>query len=874
MPLYVTAVRNSRSNKTFGRGVVASATLALCLGVLGASWSVRAGIVPGGLIWLTPIAAHPGEEKTAATDSEAAPSDEESRAINLLMYRDRDRERLLFHSQRELREGNVAAGLENLQRILDSEEDLFVWRKSDGQLVSLRSEASRLLDDLDARSFAAYERFVDPDADLLLAEAARQGDPRIYEQVARRYFHTAQGFQAMHWLATRWFDHGQFGLAARTWNALEANPRHRRLMTRSMRAKAGLARKLSGKRITQPPKIIQVADSSVFPVATQGTRLDVYPPLTSETEIRRPASWRVFQGSPDRSEAASATPPFLTPCWIASYSESPSETLRTTLELWRDRQGKSLEPLATAGFPIVIGQKVILRDFQGIRCLDLADGAQLWSYRCQTSLQNEFDALDAKHGAGGVHSSRSSSYIQMQASYAANSVLGLLSSDGRRIFAVDQMVFDPSSSDHTSADEKNSNAITPRKTNQLIALPIEADGNPQPIWTVGGAEEINSAEPALVGHFFRGPPLPVDGRLFAVTECRNQINLVALDPETGGLLWKQGIAFADEAFEVDHDRYPLACPIGFGDGVLVCPTQTGLLVGVDALSGTLLWSYCYAEELYQNDQRGWRERFRKSWGSEGFPAVPKVFGGRVVLLPRQSGNIHCLDGRTGKRVWKTPRGDGEYIGAVTGELVLVVGQRYCRGLSTATGEEVWSARFGMPAGQGILADGQYLLPLETGRIATIELATGREIGLSGLRVTARNRALDSEVLAELTASRRPFREDFAHRLAGGEFDSGGRSHSRCGTGGIGCLSANGRTLGPAGAKSIARLAQRFADAVAGRGTATQPRPARRRQNEFGNGARAGNARSTPAARRVLAAGTVVSPIGDRTRRCFAAAGGT
>ena len=154
------------------------------------------------------------------------------------MYRDRDRERLLFHSEKELREGNLAGGLENLQRILDSEEDLFVWRKSDGRLASLRSEASRLLEDLDARSFAAYERFVDPDADLLLQEAARRGDPRIYEQVARRYFHTAQGFQAMGWLATRWFDHGQFGLAARTWDALEADPRHHRRMTASLRAKA------------------------------------------------------------------------------------------------------------------------------------------------------------------------------------------------------------------------------------------------------------------------------------------------------------------------------------------------------------------------------------------------------------------------------------------------------------------------------------------------------------------------------------------------------------------------------------------------------------------------------------------------------------
>ena len=301
--------------------------------------------------------------------------------------------------------------------------------------------------------------------------------------------------------------------------------------------------------------------------------------------------------------------------------------------------------------------------------------------------------------------------------------------------------------------EKTSTAINTRKTNQLLALPISADGTSNPNqfgrWAARGRP--NSAEPALVGHFFRGPPLPIDGRLFAVTECRNQINLVALDPETGGLLWKQGIAFADEAFEVGHDRYPLACPIAFGEGVLVCPTQTGLLVGVDALTGTLLWSYCYSEELYQRDKRGWRERFRKSWGSEGFPAAPKVFDQRVVLLPRQSGEIHCLDVRSGKRIWKTPRGDGEYIGAVTGELVLVVGQRYCRGLSTATGEPVWSARLGMPAGQGILADGQYLLPLETGRIAAIDLATGREIGLSGLRGMVNDSQTTPDVLTELTA---------------------------------------------------------------------------------------------------------------------------
>ena len=32
----------------------------------------------------------------------------------------------------------------------------------------------------------------------------------------------------------------------------------------------------------------------------------------------------------------------------------------------------------------------------------------------------------------------------------------------------------------------------------------------------------------LHGHFFLGPPLALDGRLYAVTECDSQLNLVAL----------------------------------------------------------------------------------------------------------------------------------------------------------------------------------------------------------------------------------------------------------------------------------------------------------------------------------------------------------
>ncbi len=725
--------RNSRSDKRFSRRVFAVTGLVLVVGGLGASWSVLAGIVPSGMIWLAPVLENPADAPPAQNEEPILPN-EEQRAVNLLMYRDRDRERILFHAQNHLEEGDISTALVHLQRILELEEDLFVWRKYDGQLVSLRSEASRLIQNLDAEAWAAYERLVDAEAEVLMKEAARQWNPLLFETVARRYFHSEQGFKATHWCATRWFDHGYYEMAARAWESLESHPRHAKKVTKTMRAKRELARKLAIKETPQPAPLVRVADNSMFAVNTNSSRMDVVPPIAADVEPRRKASWSVFQGGWDRTQSVAATTPFLNPDWAVSYAKPSHSTLTKAIELWEEKQGKALQSLATSMFPIVVEDQVIYRDFQGIRSVNLETGESIWNFPCQTSLQLEMEALDKRHGAGGVHSSRTSSYIQIQAAYAANSVLGQLSSDGERVYFVDKMVLD-STSEYPSSDGTPSKSHNPRKSNQLVALPINSENNAdgRPAWVLGGVGPSKSAEPALDGHFFRGPPLPIDGRLYVVTECKNQLNLVALEAETGQLLWKQGIAFAEESFDVDQDRYPLACPIAFADGVLVCPTQTGLLVGVEAMTGMLLWSYCYSEELYDTENRGWRDRYRKSWGTPGFPDAPKIHGHRVVLLPRQSEDIHCLDLRTGKRFWNTSRDDGEYVGAVTGELVLIVGQRYCRGLSLATGEEEWSARFGMPAGQGIFAGHQYLLPLESGRIVTVDLKTGREVGLSGWR---------------------------------------------------------------------------------------------------------------------------------------------
>lgn len=63
-------------------------------------------------------------------------------------------------------------------------------------------------------------------------------DPAVIAEVTRRFFHTASGFEATNWLATRWLDRGEYALAIRAWKLLASDPYHRK------RVNADLLRKL------------------------------------------------------------------------------------------------------------------------------------------------------------------------------------------------------------------------------------------------------------------------------------------------------------------------------------------------------------------------------------------------------------------------------------------------------------------------------------------------------------------------------------------------------------------------------------------------------------------------------------------------------
>jgi len=711
-----------------------------------------------------------------------------SRLLRQLLFRHRRHEVMLTRAQDELAAGNTVEGLAYLQSLLDQSQDSFVWRGSVATPVSARHEAAQILSSLDSSALSTYQRMQGPQAKQLLAEARRTNSRELYAELGRRFYHTAAGFEAVDWLSTRWLDHGHFSLAAQSFSALASATVHSHRITPALRRKAAVAQRLSRASSRATPPIQQISASgthppnrTVLPAAYRTAKISVEPQHAVASD------WSAAMEIAQPRFAEHPTAPYPQPIWNRPLWEGQNSRLEQLITDWEKRQTETLRPVAVANFGIVVGDRVIVRDLEAIRALDLRTGEPTWNYNSTTSLAKAVLNAQSKHnGTKGV-ATHVRTPDSLQRVYAGNSTLGSLTSDGQRVYAVDFMEMIPLSSGSARhrRTENSSGRVTKavsREANRLIALelnPSLAGTNQanEPVWSIGGAvgapnwffrmdqnddglvsrrefhgetpqfraldgdddgiirrseadagSQGGEAERVLAGHFFLGPPLPVGGMLFALTEWDRQLNLVCLESTTGSLLWRQGLGFVERPIHEDPHRYPLACSLCFGEGIVVCPTHLGAVVAVDTQTGSLLWAYDYSDRTGSQTRR-W-SRGLQSFGHSGFATVPRIKDRRVVLLPRRSAFIHCIDLHTGEQLWKVRRDDAEYIGALTDDLVLIVGRQFCRGLSLQTGSQQWSTRLGMPSGRGILAKRTYLLPLQAGRVATLDVATGQEIGFA------------------------------------------------------------------------------------------------------------------------------------------------
>src|SRR5262249_26081433 len=243
--------------------------------------------------------------------------------------------------------------------------------------------------------------------------------------------------------------------------------------------------------------------------------------------------------------------------------------------------------------------------------------------------------------------------------------------------------------------------------------------------------------------FFLGPPLPIHGRLYVLTERKEELKLLCLESKSEGpknwaeVLWSQSLATTNTPILKDPARRVHAAHLAYGEGILVCPPNSGAVLGVDMLTHSLVWAYAYlpkrpANPNDPNMQPGLGGPFRPvpvPIGPNGLPvnqqikpstndwkvSSPVITDGKVVFTAYDAGAVHCLNLRDGSEVWKKDKQEeGVYLAGVQNGKVIIVGKKKCRALDLANGNQVWEKVTGPPSGMGVISENVFYLPVKAG----------------------------------------------------------------------------------------------------------------------------------------------------------------
>ena len=324
-----------------------------------------------------------------------------------------------------------------------------------------------------------------------------------------------------------------------------------------------------------------------------------------------------------------------------------------------------------------------------------------------------------------------------------DSTHGLLGSDGEYVFSVDSV--DRLVAPQPAVINNGRVLFAPNMEFELAGFnrlaAYEVSGG-RLAWEIGGDRAETAGK--FAGHFFLGPPLSSDGKLFALAEVQGELRLLVLETKPDGVekIWSQPLVVPVLSIVNSEDRRRHGLIPACSQGVVVCPTGTGAVVAVDFASRRLLWSYRYDSTLAvpmpgqqpfpANIGRGNRQAIIESEGDGWRDGNAVIANGRVFITPTDSEEIHCLNFADGKLLWKSPREQGLLLAGADGERAVVVGQDRVDGLRSGDGQPLWSVHVTTPAGSGVWMADRYLLPLSSGEIASLDLATGRLLARSKL----------------------------------------------------------------------------------------------------------------------------------------------
>jgi outer membrane protein assembly factor BamB len=674
--------------------------------------------------------------------------------------------------------------IQQLQRVLDSPEDS--WIEVPGPHGSTFHSAKRQAADrigrLPAPARASYETEYGQIARQLLDEATRRSDSSQLAEVVSRYFHTRAGYKAAYALGNRLFDASMLLPAADQFERLRKSPGGGSFEPMLSLKEAfcwiqiGAAEKCAAilAEMKQGPggKTVTIGGHQrTIPEGDEATTWLAQ--LIGAPGARKslpPRDWMLTGGSADRNAPGGDALPLGEAVWTQSLIRDRDlgvkdrfGDIEATLEEYRNELTEREDLTIPAGTPLVIGNAVVFRAFARLRAVDLRTGDPLW----------DFAERDRLYGilAASRHPSRRPNRLPvsmesvpdqdevrlfLNARAFRDMTYAGLSSDGERVFALHDLGF--LGLDEVQRNEQN-DSLGARNQNVLSAIDV-ATG--RLLWELGGTRSDRNRD--LAGTFFLGCGLPTGSALYVLGELDGEISLFKLDPATGKRIWSQRLASPLGRLPHYAVRRLAGGNPSSAAGLLICPTTGGVVTAFDPASRSLAWEYRYHVNR-TGDPRSWDDApldtgndSSKRW----LDTSPLIADGSVLLTPRDSDELHCLNPSDGTLRWKQPRADRLFLAAASEGTVYIVGRSGVEAVRLKDGSDAWgrSIEVPCPAGRGYRNGALYYLPLSTGDLVTIDLQRGRivtrthfERGLKpGNLVSA-----DGTVLMESAAAIQAFR---------------------------------------------------------------------------------------------------------------------
>ncbi|HEY4233487.1 MAG TPA: PQQ-binding-like beta-propeller repeat protein, partial [Lacipirellulaceae bacterium] len=641
-----------------------------------------------------------------------------------------------------------------LQGILDRDEDTFLDDAAGSSAnQGLKATARQLIANLPAQGREAYQLLHAADARRGLESAMTADGTGQLARVVRQYSLTPAGREAALALAQTELDRGHSLAAAHLYQQLiddrqveEMEPQLSLLAAASWaiaRQPDRVATTLRALIRRNPDAMVELAGRSEHLPALSANDADLSAWLTDavgipQVDALQDQDWLTERGDPARNSSNGGGAPHLSARWQARVVNDPR--LEIFLSGRREQFQQHAVTAIPAARPIAIGDVVVMRTPHNVVAVDFQTGKRIWETRAGGSDARDQTLAGTASSEDGDELNSTTSSLEQRV--WDDTLTNGLSSDGERVFVL-------SDTAPTAPPENNGWGIGPglggvydataSPTNHLAAYELATEG--KLAWQLDG--ENSSSD--LAGAFFLGPPLAINDSLYVLAEIRSAVYLLALDPQSGHLQWRQQLAGLELGIAVDPARRLTGVTPSHAAGILVCPTTAGVVVAVDIVHHEFAWAYRYQRRTenaasFQQNMQGRPESAFSRDSNRWFDGSVVIADGRVFLSPPESTEIHCLDLQTGKFLWKHQRDNALFIGCVDHGVVLLVGNTTITALRAADNTPAWpSARTGgqstggdhidlpanvQPDGLGYLSQGQYFLPLTSGHVVAIDLTTG------------------------------------------------------------------------------------------------------------------------------------------------------